>query len=354
MAHKWTPSGDDDQHRSGDEPAPGQPGEQPGLRGPDSRVEERAPDAPTRLTRDSWRRVLRGTLREYKKDELGDRAAALTYYGILALFPALLVFVSLLGVTGHSTSQRVIDSVRQLAPGAARDVLVKGIGQVQSSAGLGSVLAVVGVLGALWSASGYVAAFIRAANAVYDVPEGRPAWKVLPIRVGVTLALLLMACACGIILVFSGSVAKRAGDVVGLGGGALTAWSYAKWPVLVILVVLMIGLLYWAAPNARTKGFAWVSTGSLLALLIWGVASALFALYVANFSSYNKTYGSLAAVIIFLVWLWLTNTAILLGLEFDAELHRERAALGGFPRGREPYVRPRDTTKADDEGQQGS
>ncbi|MFF3336496.1 YihY/virulence factor BrkB family protein [Streptomyces sp. NPDC002888] len=317
--------------------------------GPDEKVEQQAPDSPTDLPKRSWRAVLRGTLKEFKKDELADRAAALTYYGILALFPALLALISLLGVVGQSATQQVLDNIQNLAPGAAQDVLRNAVQQMQGNAGVGSVMAIVGLVLAVWSASGYVAAFIRSANAVYDVPEGRPVWKVLPVRVGVTVVLMVMAVISALIVVFTGGLARQVGTALGVGDTALTVWSIAKWPVLVILVTIMIAILYWATPNARVRGFRWITPGSFLALVIWMIASAGFALYVANFASYNKTYGTLAGVIIFLVWLWITNLAILLGLEFDAEMVRQRAVAGGHPPEEEPYVQPRDTQKWDEE-----
>ncbi|MFI1279823.1 YihY/virulence factor BrkB family protein [Streptomyces sp. NPDC020858] len=310
---------------------------------PDERVEERAPDRPSDLPARSWRAVLRGTVKEFQDDELADRAAALTYYGVLALFPALLVIVSLLGLAGESTTTRLLDDLQQLTPGSARALIRDAVEQLQGHSGVGSLMAVVGLVVALWSASGYVAAFIRSANAVYDIPEGRPVWKVLPLRLALTVTLMVLACAGALIVVFTGAVARRAGTALGVGDSALTVWSIAKWPVLVLLVTIMIALLYWAAPNAKGRGFRWVTPGSLLALLIWMIASGGFAFYVANFASYNKTYGTVAGVIVFLVWLWITNLAILLGLEFDAELVRRRAIAGGLPEDEEPYVRPRDT-----------
>ncbi|WP_328426229.1 YihY/virulence factor BrkB family protein [Streptomyces sp. NBC_00443] len=317
--------------------------------GPDEQVEQRAPDTPTDLPKRSWAAVLKGTLKEFKKDELTDRAAALTYYSILALFPALLALISLLGVVGQSASQQVLDNIQKLAPGAARDVLTSAVQQMQGNAGLGSVMAIVGLLLAVWSASGYVAAFIRSANAVYDVPEGRPVWKVLPVRVGVTVVLMVMAVISAVIVVFTGGLARQVGETLGVGDTALTVWAIAKWPVLVVLVTIMIAILYWATPNAKVRGFRWITPGSFLALVIWLIASAGFALYVGNFASYNKTYGTFAGVIIFLVWLWITNLAILLGLECDAELARQRAVAGGHPADDEPYVQPRDTRKWDEE-----
>ncbi len=316
--------------------------------GPDAATERAAPDSPTELPKRSWTALLRRVVKEFQDDELTDRAAALTYYGVLALFPALLVLVSLLGIAGESATQEVLDNVRELAPGSARDVLTDAITQLQAKAGLGSVLAVVGLVGAVWSASGYVAAFIRSANAVYDIPEGRPVWKVLPLRVALTVALLVLAVASALIVVFTGSLARQAGTALGMGDTALTVWSIAKWPVLVLLVTMMIAMLYWATPNARVRGFRWITPGSLVALLIWMAASAGFAFYVANFGSYNKTYGTLAGVIIFLVWLWVTNLAILLGLEFDAEMARQRVIDGGHPADSEPYVEPRDTRAWDE------
>ncbi|MGM9468973.1 YihY/virulence factor BrkB family protein [Streptomyces murinus] len=316
--------------------------------GPGREVEERAPRSPAQLPKGAWRAVLKGSLKEFKKDELTDRAAALTYYSVLALFPALLLLVALLGITGRSTTDRLLNSIRQLAPGSARDMLTRTVEQLQNSAGTGSILAIVGIVLALWSASGYVAAFIRTANAVYDVPEGRPIWKVLPVRLGVTVVLMLIALVSSVIVVFSGGLARHVGQSLHMGDAALTAWSIAKWPVLVLLVVLMIAVLYWACPNAKVRGFRWITPGSLLALLIWMVASAGFALYVANFSSYNKTYGAMAGIIIFLIWLWITNLAILLGLEFDAETARQRAIAGGHPPESDaPYTEPRDTATWD-------
>ncbi|MER6452949.1 MULTISPECIES: YihY/virulence factor BrkB family protein [unclassified Streptomyces] len=336
------------EHRAGDEdPGPRVP--TPDEAGPDPEVEEAAPDTPTKLPRGAWLAVLKGSLREFKDDELTDRAAALTYYSVLSLFPALLVLVSLLAVAGKSATDKVLANLKHLAPGSARDIITRAVEQLQNGSGTGSVVAVIGILLAVWSASGYVAAFIRAANAVYDMPEGRPVWKILPVRVGVTVVLMVLAVASALIVVFTGGLARRAGGAIGMGDTALTVWSIAKWPVLVLLVTVMIAILYWATPNAKVRGLRWVTPGSFLALLIWLIASAGFAFYVANFSSYNKTYGTMAGVIVFLVWLWISNLAILLGLEFDAETVRQRAIAGGHPAEAEPYTQPRDTSKWDEE-----
>ncbi|MFJ3581763.1 YihY/virulence factor BrkB family protein [Streptomyces sp. NPDC090127] len=336
MEHTTNPERGDDR-----DPGAGESGSA----GPSEQVEERAPDQLSQLPKQSWKAVLRGTLKEFKDDELTDRAAALTYYGILAIFPALLALVSILGLAGESATRQVLDNIQKLAPGPARDVITDAVQQLQGNSGLGSLAAVVGLILAIWSASGYIAAFIRTSNAVYDMPEGRPVWKILPLRFLLTVTLMILLVASALIVVFTGGLAQQAGDALGVGDTAMTVWSIAKWPVLVVLVTTMIALLYWAAPNAKGRGFRWITPGSLLALVLWMIASAGFAFYVANFGSYNKTYGTLAGVIIFLVWLWITNLAILLGLEFDAEMTRQRAISGGHPKDEEPYVEPRDTRK---------
>jgi membrane protein len=315
----------------------------------DAGVARQAPKKLTQLPKSSWWAVARRTVKEFSADQLGDRAAALTYYGILALFPALLVLVSLVGLAGKSATDQLLVNIRQLAPGPARDVLVNAVQQLQGRSGLGSAVAIVGLLGAVWSASGYVGAFIRASNAVYDMSEGRPVWKLAPLRMTLTLVLMALAAISTLIVVFTGALAQKVGTSLKLGHTVVAVWSIGKWPVLVLLMALILAILYWAAPNARGRGFRWVSPGSFLALLIWMIISTGFSAYVANFGSYNKTYGALAGVIVFLVWLWITNLAILLGLEFDAELSRERAIIGGYPKDVEPYVEPRDTARWSDE-----
>jgi membrane protein len=286
--------------------------------------------------------VLTRTVREYKEDELSDGAAALTYYGVLAIFPALLALVSIIGLTGKANIQSLIKNVGGLAPGSVRSVLDTMLTQLQSSQASAGVGLIVGILLALWSASGYVAAFMRASNRVYDIGEGRPVWKTLPTRFAITVVVVVLTAAIAVGVVFTGTLARRTGQVVGVGDAGVTAWNYAKWPVMLLLFSLIIALLYWAAPNVK-RGFRWITLGSLLAVVIWIIASAAFGAYVANFSSYNKTYGSFAAIIVFLVWLWISNIAILLGLEFNAELERQRAIESGHPENKEPYVEPRDT-----------
>lgn len=301
-------------------------------------------NGPARLPGRSWREAAGRTLREFKEDNLLDWAAALTYYAVLSIFPGLLVVVSLVGLGGESLSRSVITGVGDLVPGEVRQVLAGALEEL-ASAGLGAgLVALAGFAAGVWSASRYVAAFMRASNVIWDVPEGRPIWKTMPLRLGVTLVTLALLAVMAVGVVISGPLAARAGELLGLGPAAVTAWNILKWPVILLGVSLLIALLYWAAPNARRR-FRWVNPGGLLALLLWLIASAVFAFYVSNFGSYNKIYGSLATVIIFLVWLWISNIAILLGAEFNAELERGRAIAGGHPAGAEPYVEPRDTRR---------
>ena len=288
-------------------------------------------------------------MREFSDDELSDTAAALTYYSIQAIFPAAIVLLSLIGFLGKSTTDKLIKNLGPVIPkGSAHDQLVSLITNLQASHKSAGIALIIALATGIWSASGCVAAFMRASNRVFDVPEGRPVWKTIPTRLGTTIVLLILMFAAAVIVVFTGPVAQQAGDLLGLGSAAVTAWSIVKWPVLVLLLMVMVAILYWAAPNAK-QGFKWVSPGGVVGVLIWIVASALFALYVANFSSYSKTYGTMAGIIIFLVWVWISNLAILLGMELNAELNRARAEADGLPEGAEPYIELRDTRKLDDD-----
>ncbi len=308
-------------------------------------AQRQAPADPTRLTLGGWGGVLRRTVAEFRRDNLTNLAAALTYYGILAIFPALLALVSILGLIGHSAIQPLIENLGKAGPGPARSIVTSALQNLEQSRGAASGIFIAGLAGALWSASGYVAGFMWAANRIYDVEEGRPIWKTVPVRLGVTLVTVALLVVCCVAVVVTGGLARQIGDVIGVGGTAVTVWDIAKWPVLVVIVSLMLAILYWAAPNVKHPGFRWLSPGGVLAVAVWIIASGAFALYVANFSSYNKTYGSLAAIVIFLVWLWITNVAILLGAELNAELERGRLIQGGFPAEKEPFLEPRDTRK---------
>jgi membrane protein len=289
------------------------------------------------------------SFKEFRRDDLTLWAAALTYYGVLSLFPGLLALVATLGLLDDSLTQSLLDNVAPITPGAARDILTAAIHNVQQGNGKAGLAAIVGVVVAVWSASGYVGGFMHASNAIYDVPEGRPVWKKLPIRIGVTLATGVLLVVSVLIVVLSGRLAEQVGKTFGLGTSVVDAWNIVKWPVLVVLVSLMFAILYWASPNAKQGGFRWVTPGGLVAVLLWIVVSFGFAVYAANFASYDETYGALGGVIVFLVWLWLSNLAILYGAELDAELERRRAIAAGHPPDREPYMQLRDSRKIDPE-----
>lgn len=309
---------------------------------PAARTSEPA-DGPLELRRSSLRGVAQRVWREARSDGLTDWAAALTYYGVLSIFPALLALVSVLGIVGQSATQPLVDNLTSVAPGPAKDIVTSSLEGLQNSGGAAGAVFVIGLLGALWSASGYVSAFMRASNAVYDVEEGRPIWKTLPIRIAVTVVTLVLLAVSAVAVAVTGPLARQIGDLVGVGDTAVTAWDIAKWPVLVLIVAFLFSILYWAAPNVRHPRLRWVTPGGLIAVVLWLVASALFALYVANFGSYNKTYGALGGVIVFLVWLWLSNLVLLLGAEINAELERARGIEQGVPADREPFLPPRDT-----------
>ncbi|GAA3190906.1 YihY/virulence factor BrkB family protein [Dactylosporangium siamense] len=311
---------------------------------------ENPPSRLSQLTKRSWIDVLKRTVKEFNDDNLTDWAAALTYYGVLSIFPGILVLLAVSGMLLTDTTQdAVIRNAQELFPPTVAGPVNDAVGELKEGSGSAGFLAIVGLLGALWTASGYVGAFIRAANAIYDVPEGRPIWKVLPIRLGVTVVVGILISLAAMSIVFTGKFAEQAGGWIGLSKQAVQIWDIAKWPVLLLVVLLILAVLYWASPNARQTGFRWVTPGGGLAVFIWLVASAGFAVYVGNFGSYNKTYGTLGGIIAFLVWLWISNIAILLGAEFDAELERGRAIQGGLPEEQEPFIPLRDASKVKDD-----
>ena len=295
--------------------------------------------------KDSTGSVLKRTIREFKEDNLTDWAAALTYYGILSIFPAIIALVSIVGLVGKDATQPLLENLGKVAPGPAKDIFTSAIQNLQKSSGTAGILFIVGLAGALWSASGYVAAFMRASNSIYDIEEGRPIWKTLPTRIGTTVVLLVMLAVIAVAVVLTGGLAKEAGGLIGVSDSAVSVWNIAKWPVLILMVSFMFAFLYWAAPNVKHPKFSLITPGGILAVVVWLVASAAFAFYVANFGSYNKTYGALGGVITFLVWLWISNIAILLGAEFNAERERGHQIERGHPSDEEPFLEPRDTRK---------
>ncbi len=268
--------------------------------------------------------TLKRTGKEFSQDNLTDWAAALTYYGVLALFPALIAMVSIVGIAFSPTqiTNALNDIVGQLGPTSAVETLK---GPIESIAGGGSktgIFLIIGIVAALWSASGYVGAFMRASNIMYEVDEGRKIWKLRPLQMLVTLLMIMLTALAAVAVVVTGPVAEAVGSAIGVGDTAVTVWNIAKWPVLVLIVMFMIAVLYYASPNAKVGRFKFISLGAVVAVVIWIIASALFAFYVSNFGSYDKTYGSLAGVVVFLVWLWITNVAILFGAQLNAERER--------------------------------
>ncbi|WP_028280306.1 YihY/virulence factor BrkB family protein [Arthrobacter sp. H5] len=307
----------------------------------------RKPDDPTDIRRPAWGYVFKRTLREFSKDQCTDIAASLTYYAVLSIFPALLALVSILGVVGQveATTAQLVTIVDGVAPGADTALLESTVQQLASSSTAGLTL-VVGILGAVWSASGYVGAFGRAMNRVYEVEEGRPFWKLRPTMLGVTVVVLLLVVLMALLLVLSGPVAESVGNAIGLGATALLVWNIAKWPVLVAFAVVMIALLYHWSPNLQQPKFKWTSLGAFIALLVMAVTTTGFAFYVANFSSYGATYGAIAGVIVLLLWLWLINLSLLFGAEFDAELERGRQLQAGIEAEETIQLPPRDTKQS--------
>ncbi|GAB49344.1 YihY/virulence factor BrkB family protein [Mobilicoccus pelagius] len=303
------------------------------------------PSSPTEIRKPSWRYTARKAAMEFLRDGCTDAAAALTYFSVLSLFPALLAMISLLGVFGQG--QRTVDSLMEMAgrvvPSDILSVVEPVLDSMVKTQAAGFAL-VTGLLIALWSASNYVNAFSRAMNRVYEVDEGRPIWKARPIFLLLTLVILMLISAIGLGLALSGPVAHAVGDLVGLGDTAVMVWDVAKWPVIVALVILIVALLYYVTPNVQQPKFRWLSVGSTVAILLWIVVSVAFGFYVANFGNYNKTYGSLGGVIVFLLWLWITNNALLFGAEIDAELERSRQLQAGIEAEETLQLPPRDTT----------
>lgn len=277
--------------------------------------------------------TVKRTVKEFSEDNMTDWAAALTYYGLLSLFPALIALVAILGLFGdpQATTRSLTDIVTRIGPASAADTFEGPIRSLTANRGAAGVLFFAGLGAALWSASGYIGAFTRAANIIYETPEGRPFWKLRPLQLLVTLAMVVLLALVALALVMTGPVVDAVADAIGIGSTAVTVWEIAKWPVLLAVVIVMFAVLYHVSPNVKLPGFTWVTPGAVLAIAVWLVASALFALYVANFGAYDKTYGSLGGVVVMLVWLWITNVALLLGMELNAERERSRELRAGVP-----------------------
>jgi len=306
------------------------------------------PDSPGDLTKQSWFYIVRKAVREFSDDQCTDLAAALTYYSVLALFPAAIAMLSLVGLVGEGprTVETLMQVLRDVGASSAADTLEAPLAQMSSTPNAGMAL-ILGLAVALWSASGYVSAFGRGMNRVYEVDEGRPIWKLRPAMLLVTLVTVVLAAVVALGLVLTGPAAQAVGDAVGLGSTVVTVWNIAKWPVMLAVVIVIVALLYYATPNVKQPKFRWISIGAMFAVVTWVLASAAFGFYVANFASYDKTYGSLAGVIVFLLWLWITNLALLFGAELDAELERGRELQAGIPAEETIQLPVKDSRKID-------
>jgi membrane protein len=292
--------------------------------------------------------TLKRTASEFMEDNLTDWAAALTYYGLLALFPALIAMVSLIGLVGDpkSTTTTLTEIITEIGPESAAETFAGPIESIASNRGTAGIAFVAGLAVALWSASGYVGAFIRASNVIYETREGRPFWKLRPLQLGVTLVMIVLMALLSLGLVLTGPVVEAVADPIGLGDTAVTVWNIAKWPVMIAVFLLMVAVLYYASPNVRIRGFKWVTPGSVVAIVAWAIASAAFAFYVANFGSYDKTYGTLGGLVALLVWFWISNVAILFGHQLNAELERNLEIEEGRPQAeREIQLEPRSEPK---------
>ena len=292
--------------------------------------------------------TLKRTLTEFQEDNLSDWAAALTYYGLLSLFPALIAMVSLIGIFGDpkTTTTKLTEIITEIGPQSGAETFegpIKSIVENRSAAGFAFVF---GLAAALWSASGYVGAFTRASNIIYETPEGRPFWKLRPLQIAVTLAMIIMMALLAVGLVLTGPVVEAVANPIGLSSTAVDVWNIAKWPVMAAIFILMVDVLYYTTPNVKLRGFKWVTPGAILSIVVWAIASALFAFYVANFSSYDKTYGTLAGLVVLLLWFWITNLAILFGHQMNAERERSEEIKEGQPRAeKEIQLEPRDEPK---------
>lgn len=310
--------------------------------------DDRKPDDISDVKKPAWKYILKRTLHEFSMDKCTTLAAALTYYAVLSLFPALLAMISLLGIFGQAeqTTRVLIEVIGGVADESVVRVIRGPVEQLSHGPSAGFAL-IVGLVGAIWSASGYVGAFAQSMNRIYEVDEGRPFWKLRPVILLITVVLLIIAVAMALLLVISGPVAEAIGDAIGLGDTAVLVWNIVKWPVLIAFAILMIAVLYYGTPNVKQPSFRWMSVGSAIALVVLALSSLAFFFYVANFGNYNKTYGSIAGIIVLLLWLWIVNLSLLFGAEFDAEMERGRQLQGGIEAEETIQLPPRDTKQSE-------
>jgi membrane protein len=304
-------------------------------------------EGPSDLPRPALAETAKRVRLAFRNNNLTTLAAALTYFGVLAMVPGLAVLFTALGWFGKGISQKVVHQVNVVAPGSSGHFVGQLLHQAQAHKSGTGIMAIVGIIIAIWSASSYVNGFRHASNLIYGVGEGRPLWKTLALRMIVTLVAVVLLVLSALIVVVSGSIASEVGNALGVGHAAVIVWGVLKWPILFLIVSALLAILYWATPNAEQAGIRWISPGGLIATAGWIVVSILFALYITHFSSYDRTYGSLASIVVFLVWLWLSNLSVLLGAQINADLEHARATAAGLPEDVRPFVSPRDTRKLD-------
>jgi membrane protein len=293
----------------------------------------------------SLKATLKRTLTEFQEDNLSDWASALTFYSLLSLFPAMIAMVSLIGLFGdpQRTTATLTEIITELGPESAAETFKGPIESVVGNRGAAGFALFLGLAVAIWSASNYVGAFIRASNIIYETREGRPFWKLRPLQIGVTLLMIMMMTLLAVGLVFTGPIVAAVADPIGFSKTAVDIWNVAKWPAMAAIFILMVDVLYYAAPNAKVRGFRWVTPGALVAIVVWALASTLFAFYVSNFGSYDKTYGTLGGLVVLLLWFWITNLAILFGHQMNAERERSAEIAEGRPRAeKEIQLEPRE------------
>lgn len=322
------------------------------LKGRPHPEDPRKPDSPLDLRSIDWKYTLRTTLREFSEDGLTDLAAALTYFAVLSVFPALIALVSigsLFGIGGDTITGLLSELADQgVLPASAIETLTPILATVLQAPAPGLGL-LIGVGTALWAASNYVKGFGRAMNKIYEVPEGRPGWKLALQGLALTAVMLVLLTLALVLVASSGEVVTAIGDLVGMGTGFAGVWNVVRWLLLAVVIVVLVALLYWGTPNVRQPRFRWISVGAVVAILLAAVASAGFALYLTTLgnASYAKTYGTFASVIVFLFWLWIMNTVLLLGGELDAELERARQLRAGIEAEEQIQLPPRDTVAAE-------
>ncbi|WP_431797300.1 YihY/virulence factor BrkB family protein [Microbacterium kunmingense] len=303
------------------------------------------PSWPTDLRPETWRYLLRRTFVEFIRDDGVDAAGSLTFFGVLAIFPAGLAIMAVIGIVGDSDDvrERLLSLLGQVAPGPVIDTADAVLANVTGSSGA-DVTLILSVAVALWSSSIYVTAFGRCVNRIYGVAEGRPYWKRKLLQLGLTVVLLTAVIVMIAIVMLSGPTLRFIGDLLGIREAALDVWDIVRWPVFAVALVAVIVILFRGTGNVRPPRFRWLALGALFAMLLMGAASIGFGFYAANFARYNETFGTFAGVTVFLIWLFLVNAALLLGVELNAEVERGRELQAGIPAEGGIQVPVRDTT----------